>query len=155
MSISIVVYKSRAFYQFCFYLVGCFTHNYGSFAFRTFHYYRSQCGNFWLHERDSCLNLDCTNRKIFGLGGTEPFEGLVIVNVLLVISTLIFLFTYPVLVKISFAPPGTLVVIVILSYLSFVLDLPVGMVSVSGDFGDFHSLSDFVKRSGPANGLLG
>ena len=94
--------------------------------------------------------------KVFGLGGTEPFEGLVIVNVLLVISTLIFLFTYPVLVrKISFAPPATLVVIVVLSYLSFVLDLPVGMVSVSGDFGDFHSLSDFVKAQWPSQWSFG
>ncbi len=95
-------------------------------------------------------------KKLFGLGDTEPFEGSVFINVLLVISTLIFLFTYPVLFrKISFVPPGTLIVIVVLSYLSYILDLPVGMVSLSGDFGGFLSLPDLVKSQWPSQWSIG
>tara|TARA_B100001250_G_scaffold183445_1_gene157873 strand:- start:5319 stop:6620 length:1302 start_codon:yes stop_codon:yes gene_type:complete len=95
-------------------------------------------------------------KKLSGWGETEPLEGSVVINVLLVISTLIFLFTYPVLFrKIPFVPPGTLIVIVVLSYLSYILDLPVGMVSLSGDFGGFLSLPDLVKSQWPSQWSIG
>ena len=95
-------------------------------------------------------------KKLFGLGDTEPFDGVVFVNVLLVISTLVFLFTYPALVrKISFAPPGTLMVVVALGYLSYIFNLPVGMVTLSGDFGDFLSLPELVMAQWPSQWSMG
>ena len=95
-------------------------------------------------------------KKLFGLGDTEPFDGALFVNVLLVILTLIFLFSYPVLVrKISFAPPGTLMVVVALSSLSYIFDLPVGMVALSGDFDDFLSLPELVTAQWPSQWSLG
>ena len=89
-------------------------------------------------------------KKLFGLGDSEPFSGSMYINSLLVVATLIFLSAYPLLARrLAYMPPGTLVAIVVVSSVTWFFDLPVGMVSLSGDFSNFLSFSDLFEAHWP------